>query len=125
MPFQPLLDLGPEPSLHDLLDTSYPEDLHFFSALCLIEMVSRLNLSVARFFSHQNDSAVVATYQELRDVDYARERLVAYASKRRPLFPRSTPGAAGSSLRWARRRHILASDPDSSTSHGVWTRCAY
>jgi SAM-dependent methyltransferase len=76
-----------QPSPHDLLDTVYPEHLHFFSALSLIEMVSRLNLCVSRFFSHQNESAVVAKFGDLLDLDYARQRLAAYASKGDPYFP--------------------------------------
>ena len=68
-------------SAHDLLDTVYPEHLHFFSALSLIEMVSRLNLSVIRFFSHQNDAVVVSRFQDMLDLDYARERLAAQAAK--------------------------------------------
>ena len=77
----------PELSPHDLLDTVYPEHLHFFSALSLVEMVSRLNLRVERFFSHQNEAAVVSKYGDLVDSDYARERLAAYASKGDPYFP--------------------------------------
>jgi SAM-dependent methyltransferase len=76
-----------QPSPHDLLDTVYPEHLHFFSALSLIEMVSRLNLRVIRFFSHQNEAAVVAKFVEMLDLDYARQRLAAYASKGDPYFP--------------------------------------
>jgi SAM-dependent methyltransferase len=76
-----------QPSPHDLLDTIYPEHLHFFSALSLIEMVSRLNLRVIRFFSHQNEAAVVAKFEEMLDLDYARQRLAAYASKGDPYFP--------------------------------------
>jgi hypothetical protein len=75
------------PSPHDLLDTVYPEHLHFFSALSLIEMASRLNLRVERFFSHQNEAAVVSKFSDLLDLDYARERLAAYASKGDPHFP--------------------------------------
>jgi len=77
----------PQRSDHDLLDTVYPEHLHFFSALSLIEMVSRLNLFVIRFFSHQKDAEVVAKYREAMDLDYARERLAAYASKGDAAFP--------------------------------------
>jgi SAM-dependent methyltransferase len=76
-----------QPSPHDLLDTVYPEHLHFFSALSLIEMVSRLNLSVTRFFSHQNEAAVASKYESILDLEYARERLAAYASKGDSYFP--------------------------------------
>jgi SAM-dependent methyltransferase len=77
----------PAESPHDLPDTVYPEHLHFFSALSLIEMASRLNLSVVRFFSHQNEAAVVSKFQEILDIDYARERLAACASKGDAYFP--------------------------------------
>ena len=77
----------PERSVHDLLDTIYPEHLHFFSALSLIEMASRLNLRVIRFFSHQNEAEVVSKFRETLDPDYARERLMAYASKGDSNFP--------------------------------------
>jgi hypothetical protein len=76
-----------QPSPHDLLDTVYPEHLHFFSALSLLEMTSRLHLRVIRFFSHQNEAAVVSKFREMLDLDYARERLAAYASKGDPHFP--------------------------------------
>lgn len=77
----------PQRSPHDLPDTVYPEHLHFFSALSLIEMVSCLNLSIIRFFSHQREKEVVAKFREMLDLDYARERLLAYASKGDPRFP--------------------------------------
>ena len=77
----------PQRSAHDLPDTVYPEHLHFFSALSLIEMVSRLNLRVIRFFSHQNEAEVVSKFREMLDTDYARERLRAYASKGDVNFP--------------------------------------
>ena len=76
-----------QPSPHDLLDTVYPGHLHFFSALSLLEMVSRLDLRVIRFFSHQNEAAVVSKFREMLDLDYARKRLAAYASKGDPHFP--------------------------------------
>ena len=71
----------------DLKDTVYPEHLHFFSALSLIEMTRRLNLSVERFFSHQNEEAVISQFNGMLDPDYARERLADYASKGDPYFP--------------------------------------
>jgi hypothetical protein len=77
----------PRRSNHDLLDTVYPEHLHFFSALSLIEMVSRLSLCVIRFFSHQKEAEVVSKYREMIDLDYARERLAAYASRGDVNFP--------------------------------------
>jgi SAM-dependent methyltransferase len=77
-----------QPSAYDLLDTVYPEHLHFFSALSLLEMVSRLSLCVTRFFSHQNEAAVVEKYGPILDLDYARDRLACYASKGDPYFPK-------------------------------------
>jgi SAM-dependent methyltransferase len=76
-----------QPSPHDLLDTVYPEHLHFFSALSILEMAARLNLQVIRFFSHQNEAAVVAKFEAILDLDYARERLAGYASRGDPYFP--------------------------------------
>lgn len=76
-----------EPSAYDLLDTVFPEHLHFFSALSLLEMAARLNLSVTRFFSHQNEAAVIEKYETILDLEYARERLADYAAKGDRFFP--------------------------------------
>ena len=77
----------PRRSPHDLRDTVYPEHLHFFSALSLIELVSRLNVDVIRFFSHQKDAEVAAKFREMLDLDYARDHLQAYASRGDCAFP--------------------------------------
>lgn len=77
----------PGKSPHDLPDTVYPEHLHFFSALSLIEMVARLNLCVIRFFSHQNEEKVIEKFRDVMDLAYARERLMALAPKGDSHFP--------------------------------------
>ncbi len=68
------------PSTQDLKDTVYPEHLHFFSPISLLEMVRGLALQPRRFFTHQNEEQVVSAYQEALDVDYARRRLADYES---------------------------------------------
>jgi SAM-dependent methyltransferase len=75
------------PSGQDLRDTVYPEHLHFFSPLSLAELARRLGLSVIKLFSHQNESEVIHQYENLLDIEYARERLKDYASKGDAVFP--------------------------------------
>jgi SAM-dependent methyltransferase len=74
-------------SARDLSNTVYPEHLHFFSPISLLEMTRRLNVSVFRFFSHQNEAAVISAYEDMIDLDYARERLADYADRGDRAFP--------------------------------------
>ncbi len=66
------------PSARDLKDTVYPEHLHFFSPISLLEMVRGLGLEVRRWFTHQNEEQVFAGFREALDVDYAHRRLAEY-----------------------------------------------
>jgi SAM-dependent methyltransferase len=71
----------------DLKDTLYPEHLHFFSPLSLMELTRILNLKIVKLFSHQNEAEVVRKYGNSLDIEYARERLINYASHGDAAFP--------------------------------------
>ena len=84
-PSNPVLRCRPSP--HDLKDAVFPEHLHFFSPISLIELVSRQKLEIQQFFTHQNESAVLAAYKDMVDLEYARERLSNYKSKGEKTIP--------------------------------------
>jgi SAM-dependent methyltransferase len=67
------------PAEIDLKDAVYPEHLHFFSPLSLVTMAVLCGLEIRRVFSHQNEADAMARYSAAMDLDYARDRLEAYA----------------------------------------------
>ncbi len=78
-PSFPVFEFAPSP--RDLKDSVYPEHLHFFSPISLVEMVSRLGLEIHQFFTHQNEQAVVSAHRDHLDVEYAKKRLASYKGK--------------------------------------------
>ena len=68
------------PSSTDLKDTVYPEHLHFFSPISLMEMVTRSGLVVRRFFTHGNETQGHAAYGQMLDLEYGRTRLARWRS---------------------------------------------
>jgi len=74
-------------SARDLRDTVYPEHLHFFSPISLLEMARRSEVLVRRFFCHQNEAEVISMHGDSIDVEYARERLAEYADRGDRVFP--------------------------------------
>lgn len=71
-------------SSRDLKDTIYPEHLHFFSPISLLETARRLDLEVRQFFTHQNEEQVLANYEDQLDLEYARLRLAPFEAKGEP-----------------------------------------
>ena len=72
----------------EIPDAVWPEHLHFFSALSLCDLVSRVGLKVAKFSSHQNANEVLTKYALQIDYAYAAKKLLAFADLSEPSFGR-------------------------------------
>ncbi len=93
---------GFAPSPRDLKDSVYPEHLHFFSPISLVELASRGGLAVHQFFTHHNEEAVVSAHQDHLDIEYAKERLTPYRGK-----GESAPHALGNYPYYAGENSVL------------------
>ncbi len=62
-------------SVMDIEDSIYPEHLHFFSPISLARLVSQAGLTLARFFTHTEENAVLTKYLRHLDTAYSAAQL--------------------------------------------------
>jgi 2-polyprenyl-3-methyl-5-hydroxy-6-metoxy-1,4-benzoquinol methylase len=108
-PSFPVFACGPSPA--DLLDMVYPEHLHFFSPISLMDMVVGAGLQITAFFTHEKASEVQARHDGMLDLDLARARLAPVKELGDPAFGplNNFPLYLGeNSVVWARRADAAA-----------------
>lgn len=59
----------------ELMDSVFPEHLHFFSPISLIQLIDNCELVVEKFFTHQFANESVCKYVESLDIYYASTKL--------------------------------------------------
>jgi 2-polyprenyl-3-methyl-5-hydroxy-6-metoxy-1,4-benzoquinol methylase len=64
-----------EESKRDLLDSVWPEHLHFFSPISLVKLVEGSGYNIIKYFTHQNTAQSLERYSENIDILYAIDKI--------------------------------------------------
>jgi len=65
----------PELSEVDVQDSDYPNHLHFFSPISLLQMMSAVGIRPERFFTHTEETLQLERHRSQLDMAFTRERL--------------------------------------------------